>query len=189
MNHIGEELRSIERPELVPIKTEYHGHLFRSRLEARWAVFLDLIEVPWRYEAEGFELASGRYLPDFEIDLGREPAYIEVKPYDPTMDELRKAHHLAAASERKVIVTRGAPDNDRADAGLIVLIPRGDGMADEDSPCWFCCCPVCNRVGVEWGGRGARVCGACCGSKLERVVTSVAYADAARQAKARRFWG
>jgi hypothetical protein len=28
------------------IKTEYKGYLFRSRLEARWAVFFDVLSIP-----------------------------------------------------------------------------------------------------------------------------------------------
>ena len=47
------------------IRTRYSGILFRSRLEARWAVFFDALGVKWEYEKEGYELPSGRYLPDF----------------------------------------------------------------------------------------------------------------------------
>lgn len=49
-----------------PIETEYNGYRFRSRLEARWAVFFDAIGAKWEYEPEGFQLKDGtRYLPDF----------------------------------------------------------------------------------------------------------------------------
>jgi len=48
------------------IETQYNGYRFRSRLEARWAVFFDTLNVPYEYEKEGFELEDGtRYLPDF----------------------------------------------------------------------------------------------------------------------------
>lgn len=47
------------------IETRYAGCRFRSRLEARWAVFFDTLGIRWEYEPEGFELPSGRYLPDF----------------------------------------------------------------------------------------------------------------------------
>jgi hypothetical protein len=49
------------------IPTEYAGHKFRSRLEARWAVFFTHMGIPWQYEPEGYELPSGRYVPDFVI--------------------------------------------------------------------------------------------------------------------------
>lgn len=51
---------------LKPITTYYKGYKFRSRLEARWAVFFDHCGVKWEYEPEGFELENGQlYLPDF----------------------------------------------------------------------------------------------------------------------------
>ena len=51
------------------IQTRYAGHHFRSRTEARWAVFLDALGVPWQYEPEGYETAAGPYLPDFRLTL------------------------------------------------------------------------------------------------------------------------
>lgn len=51
---------------LRAIETEYKGYRFRSRLEARWAVFFDVCGVNWEYEPEGFILPNGQqYLPDF----------------------------------------------------------------------------------------------------------------------------
>lgn len=47
------------------IETKYKGYRFRSRLEARWAVFFDALGVRWEYEKEGFEFNGIRYLPDF----------------------------------------------------------------------------------------------------------------------------
>jgi hypothetical protein len=52
--------------ELKPIETHYKGYRFRSRLEARWAVFFDACGVKWEYEPEGYVLPNGQYyLPDF----------------------------------------------------------------------------------------------------------------------------
>ncbi len=73
---------------IKPIETIYNGYRFRSRLEARWAVFLDSLGVKYEYEPEGFELPDGtRYLPDFRVmchatrggDCEPFPLYIEVK--------------------------------------------------------------------------------------------------------------
>ncbi len=48
------------------IQTEYKGYLFRSRLEARWAVFFDKLGIRYEYEPEGLVLSDGTgYLPDF----------------------------------------------------------------------------------------------------------------------------
>lgn len=52
--------------KIKAIQTEYRGYLFRSRLEARWAVFFDACGVEWEYEPEGYDLGHGvYYLPDF----------------------------------------------------------------------------------------------------------------------------
>ena len=74
---------------IKPIETHYNGYRFRSRLEARWAVFFDKIGQRYEYEPEGFDLGvHGRYLPDFYLpDIGR---YIEVKPTIPSKVELKK---------------------------------------------------------------------------------------------------
>ena len=66
------------------IQTKYKGYLFRSRLEARWAVFFDACGVDWEYEPEGYDLGDGiRYLPDFLLHglEGRVKGdlYVEVK--------------------------------------------------------------------------------------------------------------
>lgn len=54
---------------IKPIETIYKGYKFRSRLEARWAVFLDALGVKWEYEPEGFKLPNGKwYLPDFKVE-------------------------------------------------------------------------------------------------------------------------
>jgi hypothetical protein len=65
------------------IETKYKGYRFRSRLEARWAVFFDALGIEWTYEPQGFEKGGTRYLPDFQIHLGRDPFkvpyWVEVK--------------------------------------------------------------------------------------------------------------
>jgi len=53
--------------EIKPIETIYNGYRFRSRLEARWAVFFDDLGVQYEYEPEGFDLGGMYYLPDFLI--------------------------------------------------------------------------------------------------------------------------
>lgn len=63
---------------LKPINTEYNGYLFRSRLEARYAVLFDQLGWSWEYEKEGYELKSGRYLPDFWFPEFN--CFAEIKP-------------------------------------------------------------------------------------------------------------
>ena len=63
------------------IETIYNGYRFRSRLEARWAVFFDAAGISYEYEPEGIEVDGTHYLPDFylpQFDL-----YAEVKRNTP----------------------------------------------------------------------------------------------------------
>lgn len=63
---------------IKPIETYYNGYRFRSRLEARWAVFFDELNIEYQYEPEGFELSNGmKYLPDFFLPTLR--TYVEIK--------------------------------------------------------------------------------------------------------------
>ena len=53
---------------IKPIETVYNGYKFRSRLEARWAVFFDAVGIKYEYEPEGIMLSDGTlYLPDFYL--------------------------------------------------------------------------------------------------------------------------
>jgi len=60
------------------IETEWKGYRFRSRLEARWAVFFEHMGWTWEYEPQGFETTYGRYLPDFYVHDTN--TWFEIKP-------------------------------------------------------------------------------------------------------------
>lgn len=69
--------------EIKAIETEYNGYRFRSRLEARWAVFFDSVGIQYEYEPDGFEVVASdnevyRYLPDFYLPEFN--VYVEIKP-------------------------------------------------------------------------------------------------------------
>lgn len=74
---------------MTAIETIYNGYRFRSRLEARWAVFFDAGGIKYEYEPEGVDDGDVKYLPDFylpEFDL-----WVEVKPDRPNArEELKK---------------------------------------------------------------------------------------------------
>lgn len=52
---------------IKPIETHYAGCRFRSRLEARWAVFFDNLGIRWEYEPQGYVVKGKPYLPDFVL--------------------------------------------------------------------------------------------------------------------------
>lgn len=100
------------------IQTKYKGYRFRSRLEARWAVFLDQLGISWEYEKEGIELSNGqRYLPDFWVPCPRyhstESGYwLEIKGTEPTESERRKSFTLAKDTGHVALLVYGSLTND-----------------------------------------------------------------------------
>ena len=114
---------------IKPIETFYKGCRFRSRLEARWAVFFDALGIDWEYEPEGFTLDFGiRYLPDFALKNvhwrgeGSEhytgkpgiPIYVEVKgvsSYEDVHRDERVKMELFA-KHRPLIVLGNIPYNE-----------------------------------------------------------------------------
>lgn len=95
---------------LKAIKTVYKGYNFRSRLEARWAVFFDTLGIEYRYEMQGFDLQGKWYLPDFylrEVLVNTHSVvsmFCEIKPKYPTDLEIEKARRLALAGKACVIL-------------------------------------------------------------------------------------
>jgi hypothetical protein len=100
---------------LKAIETHYKGYRFRSRTEAKWAVFFDKLGLRWDYEEEGYVLAkTGCYLPDFKVILpSDEIIYCEVnhsEADDFDDDEIRKLREFANERRCKVILLTGVPD-------------------------------------------------------------------------------
>jgi hypothetical protein len=110
---------------IAAIPTLYHGRQYRSRLEARWAAFFDLLD--WEFEYEPFDL--GLWSPDFLLTNWN--VLVEVKPSTDLDKETWR--RISAAGERSkaygVLLTYTA-------AGL-----RGE--ADY------------THIGVGWFGSGA----------------------------------
>ena len=138
--------------EFRAIQTRYKGYRFRSRLEARWAVFFDSLGMKWEYEKQGYALPDvGNYLPDFWLpDLGQ---WIEIKGALPalhwmTTEEEEKVWSLSAHSRCAAWIFFGLPDFETPYASFdlrpIPLLPnhveltRGIGIVD------WCPPPLCN---------------------------------------------
>ena len=86
------------------IPTRYNGHLFRSRLEARWAVFFDELRIEWMYEVEGYSFKGYKYLPDFY--LPRFNFFCEVKPV-----YVKEKKHILFSKYKKteLVILEGLP--------------------------------------------------------------------------------
>ncbi len=90
--------------KIKPIDTLYNGYLFRSRLEARWAVFLDTLGIEYHYEPEGYDLEGIEYLPDFWLPEFQ--CWLEIKgglQGEPGLDEeWDKPGRLASCTRQPV---------------------------------------------------------------------------------------
>lgn len=150
------------------IETSYKDYRFRSRLEARWAVFFEAVGLDYEYELEGFVLPDGTYyLPDFYLPTV--DRWVEIKPrsYDreenwpshPVIElfsslyheanELKEEHEGFFEFAERFILIRGNP-----------YLNEYEGFISCDCGYLFCQCDMCGRIGIEFEGRGARIpCG------------------------------
>jgi hypothetical protein len=139
------------------IETHYRGCYFRSRLEARWAVFFQMLDVPWHLEPEGFVLSTGaRYLPDFLVHLKDRPLWVEIKPADLPVPQFEQFMED---------IKQPAPDPESVTTQEFV------GYDFWWSEGWdnyhkFCICVSCGGVGFEFMGRSERIQCGC--NKLSR---------------------
>lgn len=174
---------------IKPINTLYRGFYFRSRLEARWAVFFDGLGVKWEYEVEGFDLgAAGWYLPDFWLpDLG---FYMEVKPssvdpYDIATKMPMIGDWFDGSPALPLVVVSGHPWEYRSyeNAGM--------GICDEGA---WAACPECKCAGFVYAGWAGYITGCSCwgprddpskgykvdGTKSPSMIAAIGVAKAAR---------
>jgi len=77
-------MSSIEAKEIV-----YHGTTFRSRLEARWAIVFDTLDVEWVYEPQEHELGLKRTWGDEDEYMLR--LELEIAWDDEERNEIRRA--------------------------------------------------------------------------------------------------
>ena len=102
------------------IQIRYAGYHFRSRLEARWAVWFTALGIPWEYEREGYALPSGPYLPDFWIsnpmpEWPEAGYWIDIKPSNLPNDNeaFAKIADLTMATKHTGYIVAGDPGNFR----------------------------------------------------------------------------
>lgn len=159
---------------IKPIETAYNGYLFRSRLEARWAVFFDSLGIRYEYEAEGYDLpplpkqealiadinnefGTIRYLPDFylsDLDL-----FVEVKGRALSEKEWGKVVRLAYGSRKRVALLGSIPHikngrvcyQDDGYSGNILF------LLGADIDYYFCECPACGMVDFQYTGLVDRI--------------------------------
>lgn len=111
------------------IPTRHAGILFRSRLEARWAVFFDHLSLKWEYETQGFTVDGEPYLPDFLVFGALGNIWAEVKAgwnEDPKGIARWKRFAFQRPQPSRTVLLTGVPA-----LGNSPFIIGGDDDADE----------------------------------------------------------
>ena len=133
---------------IKPIETRYKGYRFRSRLEARWAVFFDAAHIKWIYESQGFVIGGKPYLPDFHLP---EFGYFEVKGRYEYDDQLmqRFADEIRAPL---FIAFEQIPDPESWKGYLKSFIPRS--FPEDSTMYWgfddmFLRCDGCDKTTIQ----------------------------------------
>lgn len=142
------------------IPTEYNGVVYRSRVEARWARFFDLVGIKHQYEPIWFTDGKYRYKPDFhlpEVCLREynQGVFLEVKA---TMEEYKEtcAKHVVMKQQQFVVCIGNPPpevcDDDRE---CYQIYPWWDNSMV------FCKCRSCGTVKIEYSESNYYQCPKC----------------------------
>jgi hypothetical protein len=171
---------------MVAKKTFYKDYYFRSKLEAKWAVFFDLMNIPFVYEPESFICEDGsQYTPDFYLpeailrdgndveipktqkhfdDVNLVPrdtgTYLEIKPLNYSDEDLYEKR-IASAINKPLILLCGDP--------VDALINGSDSSKNRNfqlSPYWDNCmvfmyCDKCHSYKFEFNEGNYYQCPKC----------------------------
>lgn len=169
------------RQHVIATPVRYNGIVYRSVSEARLAVFLTALNIPFVPEPRAYLVAGVAYLPDFELP---HQMWVEVKgPFEPPLDAWRKAALVVLAARRVLLFWSG--DN-WVDSGLYVVIPNATvflGQPPDGTPldpardfvfehgtraitvrrkrAFWTICPECNSPGLVVGDASSGWCFGC----------------------------
>jgi hypothetical protein len=88
--------------DIEAIETTYNHIVYRSRLEARWVIFWDTLNVKYEYEPRKFDFGEIKYIPDFwlpEIEK-----WVEIKGQVPMEMEIKKAQLLVKETHQDIVI-------------------------------------------------------------------------------------
>lgn len=179
------------------IPTTYKGIEYRSRLEAKWAYFFDMLG--WPYQYEPYELDG--YIPDFALTFGN-PILVEVKPVcsiDEVVQKCQKPIHAAWNENRRVLIVgghigyHGDPDISLGkqtyfNVGWLAYGPDEFDECDESNitSAPFMVCPHCKRISTYPVGAD-KTC-IRCGKSVEGIDLKTQFYSDMMQVKLMNMW-
>jgi hypothetical protein len=102
----------------IPTMHHASGVLMRSRLEDKWARYLESYGIKCEYEVKQFVLPSGKYLPDFALTIPIRMEdiqgqighlWLEIKGRKPDSLQLAKIGELAVQTKHNCLLFWGNP--------------------------------------------------------------------------------
>lgn len=144
---------------IKPIETVYNGYRFRSRLEARWAVFFDALGIKYEYEPEGFQMSDGTmYLPDFYLPESK--SFFEVKGIMSEEDD-HKIRQFIKESEHCVTIGYDGFCFETCTAWWGDTDECQKFELDQGETQWLCKCRTCNKYWfmTSLGSYSCQCCG------------------------------
>ena len=164
-------------PKAIP--TTWNGIKYRSRLEARWAVFFDEMKIEVQYEPDAFRLPRANYLPDFYLEQFR--FFGEVKPIELDARESQLIRELSAMTRCPVLQLIGVPNFRIYDAVQPVFLEDGQDIEIVDYVLDVKAYPKLTKEGRLFGSTGHER------GTLPSMMFSREYRDAVMTAKGKRF--
>lgn len=136
-------------------RTLYREVLYRSRIEARWAVFYDTLGIQHKYEPFWAEVDSRRgsvnYKPDFEIFVSDDnhTYYVEIKDSVPSHKAIYKACGWARDFGDVVIFFELKPPKLSSESGWLFEWAEISDQVYKHENMWWCECPKCGYLGLQ----------------------------------------
>lgn len=142
--------------EIKAKPTQYKNILFRSRLEARWAVYFDQLGINWLYEPEYDDVEFGGclilYKPDFyltDYDLWVEVKAVSIRHLSD--NEIRKIVGWAK-NYLEILVLSGPPRIPKENTAAHYLYTFNTKKQKSNRPVaqiWWCECPKCGKIDIR----------------------------------------
>jgi hypothetical protein len=132
-----------------PIKTNYNGIDYKSRLEARWQMFFDDIGILAVYEPFLIEKNGVQWVPDFILNNGTSNdcrIAIEIKPIVPNDEYIQRLFNLYDPKKGEILILIGRPCVKNTESLIFTSDKNGKSIGKGVN---FVKCSKCGRFTIQ----------------------------------------